>query len=525
MKVKRHSESVTALTRRDLMKGAAALGVAGSVTALGAGPVRAAAPKRGGAFKLGIGSGSTTDSLDPGTYADNYMQSVGGALHNCLTEVANDGDLRGEVAESWEATPDAKTWRFRLRRGITFHNGKDVTADDVVASINHHRGSGSQSAAKPILEPVADLRAEDPHTVVFTLTGGNADFPYLVSDYHLAIMPAVDGKVDARSGAGCGGYVLERFEPGVVTTVKRNPNYWKSDRAWFDAVEFLAIPDVTARTNALTTGAIHAMNRIDLKTVHFLERNQKIEIYSVNGGQHYSFPMNTQAAPFSDVNVRLALKLAMDREKLLSTLLRGYGAVANDQPLTPGYRYFDPSIPQRTYDPDQARHHLKKAGHDRLSVDLHASDAAFAGAVDAAVLFKEQAAKAGIDINVVREPNDGYWDNVWMKKPFCASYWGGKPTADWAFTVGYAAGAPWNDTAWNNDRFNQLLVAARAELDDGKRAQMYSEMQRILRDDGGAIIPLFANYTGALSKTVGHEKLASNWDLDGLRAAERWWFA
>jgi peptide/nickel transport system substrate-binding protein len=452
------------------------------------------------------------------------MQSVGGALHNCLTEVTTDGELAGEIAESWDSSKDAKTWTFRLRDGVTFHNGKSVSAADVVASIDHHRGEVSKSAAKAILKAVTDVKADGDRAVVFTLSNGNADFPYLVSDYHLPIVPAESGVAGATSGVGCGAYVLKAFEPGVKTVVVKNPNYWKSDRGWFESVTFLAIGDVVARTNALTTGEIHAMNRIDLKTAHLLKRNEDLEIYTVNGGQHYSLPMNTRTAPFSDNNVRLALKYAIDRKTLLETLLRGYGALGNDQPISPGYKYFDATIPQREYDPDQARHYLKKAGFDTLKVDLSASDAAFAGAVDAAVLFREQSAKAGIDINVVRQPSDGYWDNVWMKKPFCASYWGGTPTVDWAFTLAYEADAAWNETGWRNERFNQLLVAARAELDQAKRAEMYSEMQHILHDDGGALIPVFANYTGALSRRVGHDKLAANWDLDGLRAAERWWF-
>lgn len=508
--------------RRDLLKTGAMIGLAAAAGVL-PGPARAE-PRRGGDLRLGIGSGSTSDSLDPGTYADNYMQSVGHALHNYLTEVTQAGDLAGELAESWESSPDARVWTFRLRTGVTFHDGKPLHAEDVVASIDHHRGPASTSAAKSLLDPVTTVRADGDSIVVFTLTAGNADFPFLVSDYHLAILPSTGGQADALSGIGCGAYVLEAFEPGVRTRVTRNPNHWRSDRGWFDSVEFLAIVDVVARTNALATGEIHAMNRVDLKTVRLLERNRDLEIYSVNGGQHYTFPINTQAAPFTDNNVRMALKYAIDRQTMLDTLLQGYGEIGNDQPITAGYRFFNGELVQRSYDPDRARHHLRQAGLQTLTISLSASDAAFAGAVDAAVLFREQAAAGGIEIDVVREPSDGYWDQVWLKKPFCASYWGGKPTADWALTAGYAADAAWNDTHWKNERFNALLVEARAELDEPLRAEMYGEMQTILNEDGGLILPVFANYNGAISRRVGHDALASNWDLDGLRAAERWWF-
>ena len=135
-------------------------------------------------------------------------------------------------------------------------------------------------------------------------------------------------------------------------------------------------------------------------------------------------------------------------------------------------------------------------------------------------------APAGIDINVVREPNDGYWSNVWMKKPWCMCYWGGRPTCDWMFSTAYAEGANWNDTFWSNERFNKLLVEGRSELDNAKRAEIYGEMQRIIHDDGGVIVWGFANYLSARSDKVTHgPDVASNWELDGGRYVERWWMA
>jgi peptide/nickel transport system substrate-binding protein len=125
----------------------------------------------------------------------------------------------------------------------------------------------------------------------------------------------------------------------------------------------------------------------------------------------------------------------------------------------------------------------------------------------------------------VREPNDGYWSDVWMKKPFCAVYWGGRPTEDWMFSIEYAADAKWNDAYWKHERFNKLLKLARAELDEKKRREMYVEMQHIVRDQGGVVVPMFANYVMGLTEKVQHGKMGANWDLDGLRSVERWWFA
>ena len=515
--------SAAGFTRREAL----ATGVAAGALAAGlsfAPGVAKAAPKKGGTVRLGIGHGSTTDTLDPATYTDLYMQIVGSGAHNYLTEVSTNGELVPDLAESWGASADARVWTFKMRKGVEYHNGKTVDADDVVASVNHHRGEDSKSAAKAILEPIESVKANGKNEVVFTMKSGNADFPFIISDYHVPVLPSKDGKVDA-SGIGAGGYIVESFEPGVRTTLKRNPDYWKPGRAHFDSAEVLSITDVVARTNALKTGEIDAMDKVDLKTAHLLKRDKNLRLEETSGTQHYTFAMRTDTDPFKDNNVRLALKFALDRKALVKTILRGHGSVGNDHPIGRSNQYHAGDLPQRTYDPDKSKFHLKKAGLSSFKVDLSAADAAFAGAVDAAVLYKEHASKAGIEINVVREPNDGYWSNVWLKKPWCAVYWGGRPTEDWMFSTAYAAGVPWNDTFWSHDRFNKLLVEARGELNSDKRRVLYFEMQKIVSNEGGVVIPMFANYVMGLSNKVAHDKMGANWAMDGFRAIERWWFA
>jgi len=511
------------ISRREFMARASALGLAAAAPSFMSSPAFAAEPREGGHFKLGIGAGSTTDSLDPATYLDVYMQTVGHGHHAYLMEVNEEGEAIPELAESIEPSPDAKVWTVKLKEGVEFHNGKTVTAEDVIASYNHHRGEKSESAAKGVVDPIEEIKADGKYTVAFTLAGGNADFPYVMTDYHIPVMPSKDGEVDATSGIGAGAMKIENYDPGVKTDMVKFENYFKEGRGHFDSAEVLAIKDVAARTNALQTGQIHAMDRCDLKTVHLLKRNEDIEVLQITGTQHYTMPMHTNTAPFDDNNVRMALKHAIDRQELVDKILRGYGRVANDHPISPAQRFFNENLEQRSYDPDRAKSYLKKAGLDSLKVNLSASDAAFAGAVDAAVLYKEQAAKAGIEVNVVREPADGYWSNVWLKKPFCMCYWSGRPTADWMFSIAYAADANWNDTYWEHKRFNELLVKARAELDAAKRREMYNEMQMLVRDEGGVIVPMYASYVSALSKQVGHGTIASNWALDGLRCLERWW--
>jgi peptide/nickel transport system substrate-binding protein len=207
-------------------------------------------------------------------------------------------------------------------------------------------------------------------------------------------------------------------------------------------------------------------------------------------------------------------------------ILAGHGTVSNDNPIGPANRYFHAEMEAKTYDPDKAKFHLKEAGMDTLEVTLSAANAAFNGAVDAAVLMSEKAAAAGITITVDRVPDDGYWDNVWMKAPFCASYWGGRPVEDQMFTTAYTTGAAWNESFWGNGRFDELLVAARAELDETKRREMYHEMQQLVSFEGSTIIPMYNNYVMAAANSIATpEVISKNWNLDGFRCVERWWFA
>lgn len=511
--------------RRDFIQFGLALGLSATAASTLFSKAVRAEPKKGGTFRIALGSGATTDTLDPATYPDTFNGLFGwGSLRSSLTEVAADGSIVGDVAESFEPGDGAKTWAFKLRKGIEFHNGKSVDADDVVASINHHRSEESKSAAKSLLADVTDVKADGKDTVIFTLKAGNADFPYISSDYHMPIMPAKDGKVEWQSGIGTGPYAMTTFEPGVKGAAKRFANY--HGETWFDEIEVLSVLDVAARTNALVSGEVHCIDRVDLKTSNLLAQTPDLTLAEVAGFAHYVAPMNTTVAPFDNRDVRLALKYAINREEIVKKVLYGHGSPGNDNPIAPGVPFsIDPKV-KHTYDPDKAKFHLKQAGLSSLKVDLSAADAAFAGSVDAALLMKDAAAAAGIDINVVREPDDGYWDNVWMKKPWCMSYWSGRPTPDLMFTTAYAADAAWNDSFWKNDRFNELLVYARSETDQKKRADAYAEMQDIVAEDGGVVVLMFYNYVGAHSKSVAHpEVIAPNWDVDGMKITKRWWFA
>ncbi len=510
------------LSRRDFMTYAMAGGMSlASAGALFTTAARAQA-KPGGHFRAGLGHGATTDSMDPARFANGMDFAWGKGLNGApLVRIDAKGATYPYLAESIEPSDGATKWVFKLRKGVTYHNGKSLTSEDVVANINYHNGPDSKSPGKAYLTGIKSVKADGPDTVVFELTGGNADFPANLANYQFPMLPSVDGKVDT-SGVGAGPYILDGFEPGVRAHFKKNPNAFAPGN--FDEVTQLSIIDPAARTNAYLAGEVDYIDRADLKTIDLLKSAPDTALYNVAGYEQYTAPMFVDTAPFDKVEVRQALKWAVNRQELVDKVLFGYGKAGNDNGLASAMKYATTPEPVYTYDPDRAKSLLAKAGVSNLTVDLSAADAAFAGSVDAALLMAEQAKAAGITINVVREPNDGYWNNVWLKKPWSHCYWGGRPTADAMLSVALAAEAPWNDTKWKNPRFNELLVQARSETDDPKRAAMYAEMQQILHDDGGWMTMMYSNYVGAMSTKIGHGDFNSDLDHDGGYAYDRWWF-
>ena len=513
------------LSRREFIQGMIATGMtAAAASSLWSTEVQALTPNKGGHFKMAIGGGATSDTLDPGTYFESYMQTVGFGLRNCLAQLDNEDKLVPELAESWDSNDDSTVWTIKLKKGVEFHNGKTFDADDAIASLEHHLGEESKSAAKALLAPISEIKKQDANTIQINLTDGNVGFPALLTDYHINMMPVIDGKLDVMSGIGTGPYTLKNFNAGVRTELERNPNYWKEGAGHFDSCELLSVIDVPARTNALLTGEVDAVHRLDLKTLSRLENAPGISIKETQGSQFYAFPMQVNVAPYDNYDVRMALKFGIDRQETLDKLLFGHGYIGNDSPIGKSYEFYT-ELPQREYDPDKAKFHLQKAGMDGLEVEINVADAAFAGAIDAAVLYAETLKKAGIKLNVVREPNDGYWTNVFKVKPWFATYWNPRASEDMMFSTAFAADAEWNECNWKNPRFNELLKLARIEKDVAKRTEMYTEMQQLISDDSGYVLPVFANYVFGTSDKIGHNRMAASWDLDGVRCLERWWFA
>lgn len=515
-------DDVKKIGRRAFLGHASAMGMAAALgTSLFSTAARAEDPVKGGTLRAGVQGGDSTDSLDPALAASAAPFLINSTWGETLVEVSETNEIQPRLAEEVTSNADATQWMFKIRKGVKFHNGAEMTAADVVATLKRHTDEKSKSGALGVVKGIADMKAEG-DMVTLTLASANADLPYLMADYHLVIQP--NGGVDKPdAGIGTGPYMVKDFQPGVRCTFTLFPDYWDPTRGHADTVEILTINDNTARTAALQSGQVHMIDRVDPKIVDLLKNVPGVTIKTAAGRGHYVFIMRCDAPPFDNNDLRMALKLAVKRQEMVDKILGGLGSMGNDFPINAAYPLFDDTIPQREFDAEAAKAAYAKSGHDGSPIVLQVAAGAFPGAIEAAQLFQQSCKEVGIPLEIKREPDDGYWSNVWNKAPFCASYWGGRPVQDQMYSTAYLSTAEWNDTAFKNAKFDELLIAARGELDQAKRKAEYSEMAHILRDEGGVIVLMFNDWVEAVSDKVGGWFGDANQELMNGKALQKCW--
>jgi len=511
------------IDRRKLIAGASALGVTGLLTSFPA--VAQDKPKKGGTLRLGMGGGSASDSLDPLAAADAVPFMIGYMLYNNLFEVADDGSVNGELVESWEVRPGAADWTLTLRKGVTFSSGKSLDADDVIYSLNLHRGD-TKSGAKVLLADVTEIKKISANQVQILMKNGNLDLPFNLCAPHILIVP--NGFTDWKNPNGTGAFTLDEFTPGVRATFKKKAgDYWKSNRGNFDRVEVTYVNDPTARVNALISNQVDAINRVPARMVKLLGGNKNVTISrSAGTGNRYGFAAQTDKGIYANKDLMMSLKFGIDRKKIVDNVFSGYASVGNDHTVGVKMKFYDKAQTLTSFDPDKAAFHFKKSGVTS-PIELMVSDGAFTESADCGQIFQEALAKAGIKLDLKRVSGDGYWDNVWMKAPFCATYWNNLPTVDIQLSRAFANGAAnsWNETRFDNSQFNKLIAAARVEMDEKKRTQMYAECQSIVRQDSGLICFAVADYLDGASTKLKGLTVSGRYDLADLRIAEKGWFA
>ncbi len=488
-------------SRRDVLKMMGALGVTSAAAATGifagAKDAWAQTPKRGGRLVIAHDQHGPNDTLDPQLYTSTIDYTRGRMFYGSLVRLGPDLVPQPELAEAFEVSSDGKVWTFDLKKGVTFHDGSSMGPDDVVWTMSRHLGKESKSKAGSLVDYVTEWKKSGPNQVQAILESPNVDLPTILGTFHFKILKK--DTTDFSKTVGTGPYRIKEFKPGVRSIGTPFEDYW-GEGGYLDEIEMFGIGDPVARLNAFLNGDIQVMGNVTSKAIPQVESADGREIFSVPSGAYINIAARRDMAPGNNNDLVLALKHLMDRERVVKGVLKGQGGLGNDQPIGPAYADHCSDIPQRALDPEKAKFHLKKSGHTG-PIEIVAAEVA-PGSVEQALFLQREAKKIGLDVQVKKVTSDGYWGAVWLKAPLCVVSWNMRPTANVMMSLAFKGDAKWNETFYKSDKFDDLLVKSRAVTDPGPRKQMYCDMQEIIHNEYGCILPAHRNYVDGIASNV-----------------------
>jgi peptide/nickel transport system substrate-binding protein len=518
-------------SRGGLLKGAAALGIGMSPLLAAAcggsgsspastGTTSAGAPRRGGTLRVGFVSAGTAETVDPFIGITPVDQARIQNLYDPLVIVNPDLTTSPGLALEWTPNADATEYVVKLRQGVEFHNGKTLTAADVIYSIQQ-MSKPANFGSYPFVAgiDVKRLKADDRYTVRIPLTAPDADLAANFTYYNTWIVQ--EGETDFKHPVGTGPFEFVSFTPGQQSIFKRNPNYWQSGKPYVDELKFIGISDPTARLNALTSGQIDAMAQLPFQEAKAHQATGDITVLVAPSPQAMMFYMDTTKAPFSDVRVRQAMRLIADRPALIEGAISGFGTVGNDI-AGKGLPFYDSSLPQRRQDIDQAKSLLKAAGQENLTVLLQTSEI-FPGFVESATLLAQQAKAAGVTINLKQEPANSYYNPslLYLKMAFAETQWP-MLSLKYFYLQSLAAHAPYNETHFTSASWNATLGQAIGEQDTSKAQDLWNQVQQVQYDSGGYLQWVNADWVDACSTKVAGLKPHAAGELGNCLFMNAW---
>lgn len=514
------------LGRRQFLKAASAatLGLAGvsacSARTSGAPIPAGATPRYGGRLRTGHVGGGLVETLDPQRALTLIDEARDRQLYDTLTFFRPDWTIDHRLAESLEPAADAASFQLKLRQGVTFHDGKPLTADDVLYTwqriLDPKTASGGAAAIAQI--DLKRTRKVSDHEIVIALKGPQADLPALLTGREQSIIPA--GTVDFAHPIGTGPFQFVSFTPGQRSLFKKNRDYWVNGEPYLDEIEMISIPDDTIRLDALIGGQVDAIENLLYADARADRGDRAFRVAISPSAACMPFYMQMDAKPFNSPDVRKAMRLAVDRRNTVDIALAGLGSAGNDL-FGAGTPLYAAGIRQLEYDPAQARSLLHKAGVDGLVVTLNCSPS-FVGQVEACEAYAEQALQAGIRINVRKWDVDTFNAKVYNQVPFAQTYWNFPPEIMIPFTL--AQGAPYNETHYSNPSFFERYQQSQRTVDPAQRKQIFADLQQDLWTDEGYIIWGFIKFTDAMSNRVGGFTPHPYFNL-GAFQFRTWWLA
>jgi len=497
-----HGIDEISVGRRAVLRGALTGGAA--VATLGLPIPRSAhaedaVPRRGGNLRVAMLGGSSADSLDPHSCVVQADTARTVALYDPLVEMNQDATLVNALAESIEPNPTATEWTIRLRKGVTFHDGKPLTAADVAYTFRRILDPRAPLTGALALQPldIDNITLLDTRTLRIPTKVPYANLPECVSSsIYYGIVP-VD--FDPKRPVGTGAFKYESFTPGQQSVFSRFDDHWRPGLPYLDRLTIIdSFASEVAAFNALQGGQVDALASAPLTLVRQLAAGGPLKALVSEPGQWTPFTMRVDQPPFDDPNVRKAFRLLVDREQMIKVGLNGLGIAAADV-FAPWDPLFDTSL-RRERDVDQAKFLLRKAGEDRLEVELVTSDIANR-VPQLAQIFAVQAADAGVKVRVRQVPADVFYGDQYLQWNFAQDYWYYTPYLP-QISVCSLPGATYNETHWTDERYAKLFHEARGTVDLDKRRELAWELQKIDFEEGGLIIPSFNRGVDLLANNV-----------------------
>jgi peptide/nickel transport system substrate-binding protein len=497
-------------TRRDVIKasvaGGAALAMPGLWSACGGGDEpspsgggAAQTPQRGGTLRLAISGGGNTETVDPAAINTPPDQARALNVYDRLTRTTPKLTIENVLADSVEGNADATQWQVKIKDGITFHDGKPLTADDVLHTLRRIGTDKKQPFFASLdMFDFGRARVVDGLTLDLPLTRPYGDMPRLLSSRFLGIVPDGTRRIETLEQVnGTGPFRLESFTPGERSVLRRNDQYWMEGQPYVDEVQLISI-DQESQVNALLGGQVDGTEPFDAAVARQHEDGRAMKVITLPGADIPNMTMRLDSKPFDDARVREAFRLAVDRQKIVDTYFLGRGQVGNDL-HGPAYPSYNGDLPQREYDPERAKALLREAGQENLEVELVTS--LF---VPAATAFAESAKAAGIDVRLKRVSGDEIYntDLYYLKAPFSETSWGAD-SFEFIAPQALLSDAPYNETGWKRPDWDERLRAAIGTVDETERNGMFHELQGELYEEGGYIIWGFGDAFYGASPRVG----------------------
>lgn len=472
--------------RRQLMAWAGLLGLA--VPHRGLARAQDGTPVPGGTFRFSVEPAAT---IEPHQLNDDPGIGTVHQVCEMLVDTDYEGNLQPRLATAWEPSEGGQVWTITLREGVTFHNGQPMTADDVVATFQRLVDPDSGSSAQATFEflPGDGIRAVDDLIVEFALARPVVDFPAYLNSFQAVILPADWPGNFAENPIGTNAFRLVEFVPQQRVVYEPYADYWLPDVPYLEEVQAITLSSDNA-VAAMLGGEIDMNN--NPAALPLFEGNPNIQALTISTSGHDGVFMRVDQDPFSDVRVRQAMALCMNRPDLIASVWQGLGEVANDNVFAPVFPV-SPEMEPRTQDYDQARALLAEAGFPNGFTATLTTSSDTTPLPAMAAVVQQMLRPAGIEVEINAVPSSVYFNTAWLEEPLTLTNWGGRATPSQYLGTAYTTGAVWNASHWSNEEFDELVAQFDAELDVEARQALAEQIATIMTEEVPAIIPFFIN--------------------------------